>query len=350
MPCYQAIQEFLNDQTSPIVDVRSPVEFRRAHIPGAVNLPLFSDQQRQEVGTLYKNAGRVASIHRALQFITPRLEGLAESARKIADRHRIRLHCWRGGMRSRSTAWLFEKIDLQPVVLQGGYKSFRRHVVESFKQPLPLLVLSGLTGSGKTQQLQVLQMLGEQVLDLEAIANHRGSAFGGIGLGQQPTVEHFENNLYQAIQRLDRTRPIWVEDESRSVGNIRLPHHFFESLRAAPAFFMKCSRETRVELIMNEYGKLPIEQLVAATQRVRRRMGGQNMKQAVEAIESGNLRAGVEVLLDYYDRLYLENKSKMKRESFLDVDVEDPISTATGLRLVNLARQTMPHFALPAPG
>lgn len=338
MPTYQAVEDFLATTGAPVIDVRSPIEFERAHIPGAINLPLFDNQQRAEVGTLYRQAGREASIRRALQFITPRMEALAQSATQVALDRQVRVHCWRGGMRSRCTAWLFEKVDLKPTVLQGGYKSFRRHVIESFKRPLKLVVLSGLTGSGKTRQLQVLEQLGEQIIDLEKIANHRGSAFGGIGLGQQPTVEHFENELYQVINRLDRSRVTWVEDESRTLGNIRLPHHFFAQLRSAPALFMKCDRQTRVDLIMAEYGRLPEDQLIAATQRIRKRIGGQNMKLAIEAIQRGDLRTGIELLLDYYDRLYLKNREKMSRSTFVDVPVDNPLSDETGRRLIELSR------------
>lgn len=334
MPIYQVIEEFISAENAPVVDVRSPVEFERAHIPGAINLPLFDDQQRAEVGTLYKQKGRVASINRALQLIGPRMETLVEQARCVAVDGKLRVHCWRGGMRSRSTAWLFEKVDLQPTVLQGGYKAFRRHVLESFKRPLPLVVLSGLTGSGKTRQLQVLQELGQQILDLEALANHRGSAFGGIGLDGQPTAEHFENELFRAIDALDHSRPIWVEDESRNVGSIRLPHHFFDQMRSAPAYFIQCDRRRRVELIMEEYGQMPPSQLIDAIRRITKRLGGQNVKAAVAAIESGDVESSVELLLDYYDRLYLQNKSRMKRESFIDVIVDDPVSQDTGLKLI----------------
>ena len=341
MPTYQAIEDFIaaGHDDAPVIDVRSPIEFERAHIPGALNLPLFDDKQREEVGTLYKHSGRVASVKRALQLISPRMEGLAQAAQQVAVAGKLRVHCWRGGMRSRSTAWLFEKVDLKPTVLEGGYKAFRRHVLESFKRPLNLIVLSGLTGSGKTLQLQVLKELGQQILDLEALANHRGSAFGGIGLGQQPSVEHFENELYEATNQLDRSRPIWVEDESRSIGRINLPHHFFAQLRSAPAYFIQCERSRRVELIMNEYGQLDSDELIAATQRIAKRMGGQNVKQAVAAIESGDIESGIELLLEYYDRLYLRNKSKMNRDSFVDVPVTDPISVETGHKLIKLAAQ-----------
>lgn len=338
MPTYQAIDDFISaGQDAPVIDVRSPVEFEQAHIPGAVNLPLFDDQQRAEVGTLYKKQGQVASINRALQLITPRMEDLATKAQEVAVAGKLRVHCWRGGMRSRSTAWLFEKVDLQPTVLQGGYKAFRRHVLDSFKKPLNLIVLSGLTGSGKTLQLQVLKSLGQQILDLEALANHRGSAFGGIGLGQQPTVEHFENELYEAINQLDHSRPIWVEDESRGIGSVQQPHHFFDQLRAAPAYFIQCDRKRRVELIMDEYGELNADELVAATHRIAKRLGGQNVKRAVAAIESGDVESGVELLLEYYDRLYLKNKSNMDRDSFVDVPVDDPVSVETGHKLIEIA-------------
>ena len=342
MPANHTISEFLNPpdiESQVIIDVRSPIEFAQGHIPGAVNVPLFDDDQRAEIGTLYRKAGRQEAILRALELTGPRMRSISESVLELNRSGVIHVHCWRGGMRSRSVAWLLEQVDLDVVVLNGGYKSFRRHVLESFKLPLPLVVLSGLTGAGKTKQLQLLAAEGQQVVDLEALANHRGSAFGNIGLAPQPTVEHFENQLFAELHQLDLSKPIWVEDESRHIGTAQLPHHFFEQLRNAPALFMEVDRPHRRAMIDDEYGNLPQDELIASIRRVTKRMGGQNVKAAVEAIESNRMPDAIDLLLDYYDKLYLANKSKMSRQVFIDVPVTNPLSAETTSKLISLASQ-----------
>lgn len=342
MPTHLEIAEFLNPKTGSrppvIVDVRSPSEFEHAHIPGAHSIPLFDDQQRAEIGTLYKQQGKQPAILRGFEIIGPRMHEIARDVLKLAgDDGEVHVHCWRGGMRSRSVAWLLEQVDLQVTVLNGGYKAFRKHVLEWFKEPLPLFVLSGLTGSGKTEQLKRLAEQGEQVVDLEAIANHRGSAFGNIGLGEQPSTEQFENTLFTQLRSLDTSAPIWVEDESRNIGAAMLPHHFFAQLRTAPAIFMMAPRDFRRDHIAAEYGSLPQEELISAIERITKRMGGQNVKIAVEAVRNDNIGVAIEILLDYYDRTYLANKSKMTRDVFIDLETEDPVSVETSQRLIELA-------------
>ena len=339
MPRYSAIDDFLIDsESSPIIDVRAPIEFNQGHIPGAFNVPLFDDQERKEIGTLYKTDGRQASVVRGLEIVGPKMAALANSILDLCQEKRhIRIHCWRGGMRSRSFAWLMEQVDLEPTVLQGGYKAFRRHVLESFKRPLGLLVVSGLTGAGKTKQLKLLADCGQQVIDLERLANHRGSAFGGIGQGSQPSVEHFENELYHLIESLDPNRPIWVEDESRNVGAIKLPHHFFHQLRKAPAIFMDVDRGIRNRLIMEDYGELPVEHLQSAVKRISKRMGGQNVKQCLDLMAENRLPECVDMLLAYYDKNYLDNKSKMNRQHFVDFPTEDPVSISTTQKLISIS-------------
>ncbi len=334
----KAVQEFLDEvRHLPVLDVRSPGEFQAGHLPRAINVPLFDDPERAEIGTLYRKRGRRESVLRALEITGPKMRQLAESAAGIAVNERLGLHCWRGGMRSSAVAWLLEQIDLQPVLLEGGYKAYRRHVRQALTRPLNLVVLSGLTGAGKTHQIQLLKQHGEQVIDLEALANHRGSAFGGIGLGPQPTVEQFENDLFEAMSGLDGQQRIWVEDESRSIGSVRMPDCFFEQIRAAPAVFMDVSREVRSEMIAREYGRLPEAELIASIHKITRRMGGQNVKAAVQAIAANDLGRAIGILLDYYDKIYLANKAKMDRDIFLDLTVDAPWSSMITERLMELA-------------
>lgn len=341
MPKYVPIEEFWElSQQFPVVDVRAPIEFQKGHIPGAINLPLFDDGQRAEVGTIYRNQGRSDSVLRGLEIVGPKMSDLADSLLQISSGDTVLIHCWRGGMRSRSVGWLAEQVDASAYVLQGGYKTFRRHVLNSFKLPLDLAVVSGLTGAGKTEQIKRLAHAGEQTIDLEDLANHRGSAFGGIGLQQQPSVEHFENQLFDRISRLDKNERIWVEDESRMIGSIRLPHHFFSQLRSAPAFFMNVSSETRIRLILQEYGDLSRQQLTDAINRITKRLGGQHAKAAIECLENDDVQKSVEILLEYYDRLYLSNRDRMKRKTFIDFDVEDPCADSTTQALIQISNST----------
>ena len=338
MSNYVTIEEFWElSQRLPIVDVRAPIEFKRAHIPGATNLPLFTDVERAEIGTIYKENGRESSVLRGLELVGPKMRDLASSILEMAIENSILLHCWRGGMRSRSVGWLANQVEIETRILQGGYKAFRKHVINSFKRPIQFCVVSGLTGAGKTRQIQLLQRLGEQIIDLEKIASHRGSAFGGIGLEVQPTVEHFENELFAEISKLDLSRRVWVEDESRMIGSVRLPHHFFAQIRQSPAFFMDVSVETRTELILQEYGGLSPNELVAAIQRITKRLGGQHAKRAIEFLSAGDVKEAVRILLDYYDRLYLSNRERMKRELFVDFAVNDPNSETTTRELIERA-------------
>ena len=175
-------------ESTPLLDVRSPGEYAHAHIPGALSLPLFSDDERAKVGTLYKNQGKVASVQKGLEFVGPKLKGFTKFALKLGSEELL-MHCWRGGMRSSSMAWLMESVGLRVLLLDGGYKAYRKMVLESFESPMKIILLGGYTGSGKTELLLQLNEAGEQIVDLEGLANHKGSAFGALGQPDQPSTE-----------------------------------------------------------------------------------------------------------------------------------------------------------------
>ncbi|MFN7899561.1 MAG: tRNA 2-selenouridine(34) synthase MnmH, partial [Synechococcaceae cyanobacterium] len=189
----------------PLLDVRSPAEFAQGHIPGAINLPVFDDAERAEIGTLYKQQGREAAVLRGLALVGPRLESLAACLAERAAAspgQPLRLQCWRGGMRSDSVAWLAGRLGLATLVLQGGYKAYRQWVLAQFERAWPLRLLGGRTGTGKTALLLALRQRGVAVLDLEGLAHHRGSSFGGLGLPPQPSSEHYENRLATGLQAM----------------------------------------------------------------------------------------------------------------------------------------------------
>lgn len=300
-----------------LIDVRSPSEFARGHIPGAANVPLFDDEQRANVGTLYKQQGRQEAVLQGLEFAGPKMRWLAEEVRRIAGNHRVLLHCWRGGMRSASMAWLVKTVGIPVQVLRGGYREFRRRAQVEFDRPRSMIILSGMTGAGKTTMLSELADRGEQTVDLEALANHRGSSFGGIGLPCQPTTEQFENDLFWQLRRSDAARPIWLEDESPSIGKVRVPSTFWWRMRESPALFLDVDRPARARNLMSEYSALDREQLLSATQRLQKKLGGLRVQQACEMIEQQDDESAALLLLEYYDKTYRHAAKKRPRKEVL---------------------------------
>ena len=340
------ISQFLELRRSlPAVDVRAPIEFEKARIEGAHSVPLFDDQQRSRIGTVYKQTGREEAIQLGLKLAGPRLDGIVEAVRNVCvefgpDRNaagaaasEILLYCARGGMRSESVAWLLNQADFDVHRLSGGYKSYRKHVHELFEKRFQLLALTGMTGSGKTRLLLELEKKGEQVVDLEGLARHRGSAFGGIGQGEQPPTEHFENLLFEKLSSLDPRRRIWVEDESRSIGRCVVPQPFFDQLHGAPAISVEIDREERADFLVTEYGDLPTDEMIAATGRIAKRLGGQNVNSVIEALEQGDLKRCAEILLVYYDKTYSICRDKNPRSRVLPVELTglDPESRTEAL-------------------
>ncbi|MCS6811972.1 MAG: tRNA 2-selenouridine(34) synthase MnmH [Cyanobacteria bacterium] len=293
-----------------ILDVRSPAEYADGHIPGAVSFPLFSDEERALVGTCYKQQGRDLAIELGLELVGPKLATFVRQAKQLTADRTLRIHCWRGGMRSSSMAWLLETAGFSTTVLTGGYKAFRQWVRQTLAIPKPILTLGGMTGTGKTAVLTALAALGEQVLDLEAYAHHRGSSYGSLGLPPQPTQEQFENHVALAWAALDAQRPIWIEAESRRIGLCRIPDELFQPMMRAPVVQIVRSRSERIALLLAEYGSADPEGLVAATERLRKRLGGLRTQQAVEFIRTGQLAAAIDLVLDYYDKTYTYDLQK----------------------------------------
>ncbi len=301
------VEAFLT-MRGPVVDVRSPAEFAQGHIPGAINLPLFSDAERAEVGTAYKRQGRQQAVSLGLRLVGPRLEQLGCGLRQVlAGREPgavLRLHCWRGGMRSGSVAWLAGVLNLPVQLLAGGYKAYRRWALELFEQPWPLRVLAGRTGTGKTDLLHALAERGVAVVDLEGLAHHRGSSFGGLGLPPQPSSEHYENRLALALWWLREAGPIWLEAESAQVGRCRIPGGLWRQMKTAPALEICRPLEERLERLVQVYGHQGQEPLRQATARIARRLGPQRTARALEAIHAEDWAEACRQMRDYYDRCY----------------------------------------------
>jgi tRNA 2-selenouridine synthase len=306
-PAGVAVEVFL-DAPGPIVDLRSPLEFNCGHIPGAINLPLFSDEERAAVGTSYRRQGRAAAVQLGLGYVGPRLEWLGQqlSAQLLGwdDKAQLRLHCWRGGMRSGSVAWLTGVLELPTLLLEGGYKRYRGWALAQFERPWPLRLLAGRTGTGKTDLLHALAARGQAILDLEGLANHRGSSFGGLGMPPQPSCEHYENRLALALWRQRQGQAIWLEAESVQVGRCRIPAGLWRQMQAAAAIEIHRPLEERIERLVAVYGALGQEPLRQATERIGRRLGPERSRAALAAIDRQDWAGACAQMLDYYDRCY----------------------------------------------
>lgn len=321
MSVYISIDEFFDLRESiPVVDVRSPSEFSKARIPGAYNIPLFSDEERAEVGTTYKQKGRKAAVKLGLSIAGPKMLEKAEAAEQIAGPGKqLILHCWRGGMRSENMAWLFSRLDIDCYVLKGGYKTYRRFAKNYMKKPGDVKVLGGLTGSGKTDLLHVLSREGEQVIDLEDLANHKGSAFGTIGENPQPSTEQFENLLFEALFELELDKPIWVEDESQMIGKIHIPEEFYKIMRNSPVFNIELDKKYRIQRLVDQYVQTDPEKLKDAVRKISKRLGGEKTQKALEAIDRSDYHAAADIVLTYYDKTYLYGLGKRNQAHIFPV-------------------------------
>jgi tRNA 2-selenouridine synthase len=324
----------------PLLDVRSPGEFEQGHIPGAVNLPLFSDEERVKVGTLYKHSGKDVAFLTGLDIVGPKMSGFVKQARKVAPGGEVLVHCWRGGMRSSSMAWLLQTAGLQVKgILQKGYKAYRQEVLQFFERPLKLMILGGKTGSGKTNILQELARQREQIIDLEAIAHHKGSSFGSIGQGAQPTIEQFENNLHAAFLQLDLSRRIWLEDESRHIGLVRIPNPLFEQMRQAPLLFIEVPYYQRVDNLVQVYSHCDHRQLEEGLLKIRKRLGGLHFSKALEALDAGSYAEVAALTLNYYDKAYVFGLAKRPPASIHKLELSGTAMTANANQLIQTANQ-----------
>lgn len=299
------IDDFLEQcREIPFFDVRTPAEFEKGHIPGAKNLPLFSNEERAVVGTIYKKQGKEKAVLKGLEFVGPKLADFIKEVKKQTSSKQIMLYCWRGGMRSASMAWLFETAGYSCSTLVGGYKSYRRKILNTLSKPANIIVLGGMTGSGKTEILHQLQKEGQQVLDLEGLANHKGSAFGWIGEDAQPSTEQFGNMILWEWLKFDPDQIIWIEDESHSVGHCFIPEELWVQMRNAPLLSVEVALENRIQRLIKDYTVEDKEALVQSTQKIMKRLGPQNVKLAVELIEEGNYYEATKIILSYYDKAY----------------------------------------------
>jgi tRNA 2-selenouridine synthase len=300
-----SLSEFLMAaRTAPIVDVRTPAEFEQGHIIGSYNIPIFSNEERVKVGTTYKQVGKQAAILLGFELTGPKWADFIREAERIAPDKRVLVHCWRGGMRSGAMAWAFGLYGFSVATLKNGYKAYRRAGIEAFTREYPFVALGGYTGTGKTALLQELLQRGEQVLNLEELAQHRGSAFGSLGKMTQPSQEQFENLLAAALLKMDPGKRIWVEDESVTIGKRSIPPNIYSQLFKAPLIRLDIPLEERLRFLTDEYGGLDKDFLKGSVQKITRRLGSQRTRLAIDAIEENRMPDFIAQVLVYYDKAY----------------------------------------------
>lgn len=348
------IEEFLKlAKQYPVLDVRSPGEYSHAQIPGAYNLPLFTDEERKVVGTTYKQQSREAAIKTGLDYFGVKMKKMVEEAEKIVcslklvventtpqeplttnfkpqTSNIVLIHCWRGGMRSAGVAWLLDLYGFKVYTLVGGYKAYRKWVLAQFEKEYNFKIIGGYTGSGKTLLIHELIKQNKTVIDLEDLANHKGSAFGAIKDKPQPRQEMFENTLAHALADtgdliLDNNhlQPvssdqypvscIYLEDESQRIGNLQIPMPLWYTMRKAPVIFLDIPFKKRLDYITEEYGKMDKERVAEAIVRIQKRLGGLETKNALQHLWEGKLKDCFGILLRYYDKWY--NKGLNNREN-----------------------------------
>ena len=343
----EAFVRLATEEALPVIDVRSPAEFAQGHIqcPHCLNMPLFSNGERHKVGLQYNRRGKGPAMLMGMRMVAPKLEALVGTARAFhADvsckkkayvdisapclfslpehqRPLIGVHCWRGGMRSSSVAWWLKQAGFQPILLKGGYKGYRDWVLNIYLNSTRgvavgtprICIVGGRTGSGKTRILHAMQQMGAQVLDLEGLARHRGSAFGWIAQDSQPTSEQFMNDCANAWQKFDAGQWIFIEDEGQAIGKCSTPPVLYDLMRSAPLVInVVVPMEARLKLLVEDYSGVDAlrkspdwqDRVVKSINRMVKRLGGDRTKRAVEAVISGDMRLVAETLITYYDKLY----------------------------------------------
>ncbi len=316
-----------------ILDARSPSEFAEDHIPGAINCPVLDDQQRITVGTLYKqvsafDARKLGSVLVA-RNIAMHIETL------FADKPKgwtPLVYCWRGGQRSGAFTHILREVGWQAKRLQGGYKSWRGHVIEQLDiapKALRFTVVAGPTGSAKTRILEAMQAQGQQVLNLEALAAHKGSVLGDLPGQPQPSQKGFETLVLDALAKFDPALPVYVESESKRIGQLRVPDAVFQGIQDGNWLRVQASMEQRVQFLLRDYDYfLSGPELEQQLERLKESCGGETVtrwKGLAQAKDFATLVA--ELLSQHYDRFYLRSMSKhaegSTHASFATEDLSD---------------------------
>jgi tRNA 2-selenouridine synthase len=296
-----------------IIDARSEGEFALDHLPGAINCPVLDDEERVRVGTLYKQVGAFEAKKLGAALVARNIAQHLET--QFADKPKDwkpLVYCWRGGNRSGSLAHILAKIGWPVIQLDGGYKAYRAHVSSALDNPpaLEFRVICGTTGSGKSRLLETLDRIGAQVLDLEQLAAHRGSVLGHLPNEPQPTQKMFESRIWEKLRHFDSSKPVFVESESKKVGNLRVPDAVMERMRASPCIALTLSRPNRVRLLMEDYSHFAVDPAALNGQLDHLvQLHGREKIDAWHAMANGGAMPELvdQLLVEHYDPAYLRS-------------------------------------------
>lgn len=315
----------LRDLGALLIDARSPAEFAEGTIPGAVNVPIFDDAERARVGTLYKVEGKRAAKRLAVDLVAPRLPAMIARIEEALSGRRppVVVFCWRGGMRSRVLTTFLDFAGIPARQLIGGHKAFRAEVRSFFEEGRwgRLLVLRGLTGVGKTRLLLRLREEGYPVIDLEGLAHHRGSAFGGLGLQNQPTQKTFETRLWDALRQIPEDGYALAEGESKHIGRLVVPPRVFEALQQETTLWINASLDYRVQVTLDDYPAVDDlkPSFIAPLNALRQRLGAETVERLLGLLEAGRWQELVrDLMVLYYDPLYRHTRPERR----LEIDIE----------------------------
>ncbi len=313
---------------SEIIDVRSPAEYTEDHVPGALNYYVLDNEERAQVGTLYKQVDAFTAKKTGASLVAANIAHWI--ATQLVDRprdYRPLVYCWRGGQRSMSMATVLAQIGWEVTVIEGGYKRYRRWVQDELAQQFatqPMIILAGLTGTAKTELLQRLEDAGEQVLDLESLAVHRGSLLGELPDEPQPQQKYFESLLAQRVQQLDQQRPLWVEAESNKIGNLYCPAPLWQRMRQAPSIQVRAPLEARVAYLLHHYERFlhDPQALKDKLIHLKARQGRAVIDHWFSLIDSGAWETLVAELLEHhYDPSYRRSGERLQRERLDSLDL-----------------------------
>ena len=314
------VADFLSKSKNElIIDVRAPVEFFKGHVPNAINIPLFEDFERAEIGTLYKQQGKDTAVNRGLEIVSPKMTLFVNQVKSLSKNKKAFIYCFRGGMRSNSFAWLMNTSGLNTCIMQGGYKAFRNYVLEYFDRERKIILLGGKTGSGKTDILKKLKTKSLQTLDLEDLAHHKGSAFGAINEQRQNPQQVFEHDLFDGLWLLDETKNVVLEDEAQTIGFNKLPHGLWLQMKQAIIIKIEIPFELRVQKLVEDYTTVNIEALKSCVVKISQQLGTLNTKLCLQHLDDNNLSDVARLSLLYYDRAY-EFSYKNKKQPIIKLD------------------------------
>ena len=326
------VEELENIQNPIIIDIRAPIEFEDGAIPGAINIPLFSNEEREEIGTIYKKEGQAIARWRAMEIVSPKIPSLIQKIKEtLIDDSELIIHCWRGGMRSKAVVTFLEFAGLYAMRLVGGYKAYRQYILKQIPTMIPekAIVLHGLTGVGKTEVLKNLKEQGYPILDLEEMAGHRGSIFGTIGLGDGHNQKTFDSLLYKGLQEIKDFNYFIMEAESKRIGKTVQPEELMVKKMKGINVHLHTSLNHRVNHLVNEY-VIPFEnepwydtKISEGIDRVLRRIKDTEIKrQLIHSLEVKNYHEMIAILLEkYYDPRY-EHALLEYEGQFIDIFID----------------------------